>query len=69
MQSELRVKHRQPTETHGERGWGVITGVIDMICAALRIKPEWLTWSEKKWTRVISETKLTAYELRKIETK
>ncbi len=45
----------------------LVPGVIDAICVALKIKPEWLTWSEKKWTRVISETKLTATELVKIK--
>ena len=47
----------------------LVPGVIEMICAALKIKPEWLTWSEKKWTKVISETKLTATELVKIQPK
>lgn len=47
----------------------LVPGVIDMICAALKIKPEWLTWSEKKWTRVISSANLTATELVKIKPK
>lgn len=41
---------------------------IERLCAALRFRPDWLKWSEKKWTRVISASRLTATEAIKTKT-
>ena len=45
----------------------IVPGVVGMICEALKVDPDWLVWSEKKWTRIISAANLTATELVKIK--
>jgi transcriptional regulator with XRE-family HTH domain len=42
---------------------------IEKLCAALKIPLDMMHWSDKKWVRVVTGISLTAYELRKTESK
>lgn len=47
----------------------VPTKSIEKLCAGLKIPPDMLNWSDKKWLRVVTSIGLTATEFRKTEPK